>query len=311
MRARLGNQLEVFFKAYHLARKYNAKLVYVPIDVDFSEALAKKVKLVSKKDIPPKHIPINNPQILTRMANRKNYRWPLVYDVGFDCSEYKISDKNDIYIKEEIKELLFSCLESSLFPEISKDCLNVGIHVRYGDGYDHPLGSQPFYNGQILKEQSQQLPLEKRLEKGEYYLDIFRPLKAPPMQYYVDAIRILEKLLPQEKKYFLFTDHPEKEFIADLLNSHLEKEIDFQYIDYPEDKNTEDLLDLLTLSSMNVLIRPGQSTFSLAAEFFTNFSYVIYPNKYQWIGNCLVMKNIEILHNGKKHSEHKMYCNIE
>lgn len=295
-KARLGNQLLTFFDAYYVTKKHKATLVYTPIDVDIESKVRGLVPVISEREFSKIQnlIEIKKGVII---EEGKDY----FIKVGLISRQFKISEEDHKEIKSELKTMLMDCLTNFNPPETSNDVLNIALHIRTGVGFDYPQGSIQFYDEKSLIKESGNPPLpifakQKKLK----YLDVIRPLKAPPLQYFIDALKIIIENVAEEKRFFIFTDHPDKQYIMNQLNEHLDTKISFEFVDCSSiPKNELELYDLLLLSCVDGLIRPGQSTFSIAAEFLANYKYTVTPYSPVWVGNCLIMTKL-VLNNRKE-----------
>ena len=282
VKSRMGNQLLTFFCAYATAKQKNGTLVFTPIDLDIKKGLVGRLPLIETVDF--------NKLLVSGSIKKEN---DTILSIPLICTEAALRKYKLSPYKEELKEIVSSTFAQYHKLEKTPDTLHVAIHVRNGFGFDNPLRSIQLYNRNILENQKHISPSTNPINKNSF-LDVQRPLKAPPLQYYVDAINYFNKKIIGDKIFYLFTDHPDTQYIMDQLNSQLEQKIAFKKpTQYSlSEGDTRDIEELLLMSNMDALIRPGQSTFSLAAEALSEYQYVVFPSNPRWIGNCLVMERI-------------------
>lgn len=290
LKSRLGNQLLTFFCAYQVAQETKGVLVFTPIDVSVRRHLDPRLPTLDVSEF-------------IRIQERLKREGHQILSIPLIVTEQALRKHDFSLAKEEFKALLTKTLRGFKKPERIAGALRVAVHVRNGFGYDQPLGSIQLYERELLCQQ-QKLPTLPQLLKEENrklcFLDVQRPLKAPPLQYYVDALNHFNEQVPGDKIFYLFTDHPDRQYIMNQLNSKLTSKIDFN--DPPHrhgSGNLRDLEDIMLMSCMDALIRPGQSTFSLVAEVLGEYRYVVYPDHYRWIGHCLVMDTIGVKSSGE------------
>ena len=284
-RPRLGNQLINFYRAYAFAKSHDATLVLMPIYADVEEAISKRIKTISYRDF----LRIKKFIKIKSINQYRDTDIPYVFELPIRYNSMGLKQiASNLSLKNEIRDILIESCPDFSFVD-GEATLNVAVHIRTGDGFDYPRISQQFYSRKDIEEQ---IINPNSIKKGEY-LDMIRPLKAPPLQYYLNAISYFVQNHSEDTTFYVFTDHQDKESLLYSLKERLDPSVDIRvYDNYCEDELIGDLNDILVMSCMDGIIRPERSTFSIAASVLADFSYEIYPISCKWIGDCLLMNKI-------------------
>jgi hypothetical protein len=147
---------------------------------------------------------------------------------------------------------------------LPKDRLTVALHVRRG-------GKHEDYN----------------------YHRYVTPLKHPPEEYYIDALKTLQKIYPHELIYVqIFTDDEDPNKIMAQFSEHFKR----GNVIFDTHKNSGSnavLNDLFSMSKFDCLIR-SQSNLSIVSELIGNHELVIYPIGYRLEGYRPIIDQVEM-----------------
>lgn len=206
---------------------------------------------------------------------------------------------------------------------IPQDKITVAVHVRKGGGFDKPYYSIQEYpidlkidhylfitkgkkdnffhkiNKQIQEmlknEQSNNCLIESITYKTfqQPYIDLTRPLKHPPDQFYIDQIKAISAIFNDALLYvYIFTDDLEPESIVRRYKKAINKEnIIF---DFRKDENnhySNVIEDLYHMSKFDILIRP-YSSFSVIAQIIGDHKLVLSPKHGIWLNNILIIDEV-------------------
>lgn len=173
-------------------------------------------------------------------------------------------DWNDPGFRYEMLQVI-KPIKPLKLPNIPKDRIVVGVHVRTGVGHDSP----------------------------ETYKVL--PTKFPPHSYYIEQIQKIAEIFKDQPLYvYIFTDYPDPKHISDLFelsvnNSNLK----FLYREKGNHHTTNVLEDLFALTECDCLIR-GESYYSLLASKLKNFRVMITPAGYKFEGDKLTINKVDI-----------------
>jgi len=176
--------------------------------------------------------------------NRNDYDFPFLFFVDWEDPVFKA-----------ILNQMISPMVPVQCPALSKERVNVAIHVRKGTGWDIP-------NYCITPEQ----------------LTASHPLRFAPDSFFIEQLKKITRLFPEEKIYvFLFTDHNDPGQLAQKFAKDVNCER--MTIDYRASENNEFinvLDDFFALTHFDCLIR-ADSNFSFMASKLGNYTVQISP----------------------------------
>jgi len=167
-------------------------------------------------------------------------------------------DWKDPLFKMELKKMIRPC-KQLVMPEISKEGMCVGLHVRIGTGFDIP-----HINAHLNQAQDG------------------TNLKFPPLVYYTEQLKKIIDLFPEKMIIvYLFTDHTDPEELGYMFESMLDcPRIEFKYRTQENRHDLNVLEDFFALTQFDYLIRPD-ANFALVASKLGDYKILIYPRKYE------------------------------
>lgn len=162
------------------------------------------------------------------------------------------------------------------------DCLSIALHVRKNSG-----GFDP----DILHG----LPVEK-YDPKKLYVDRYYPLKMPPMSYYIQQLRTVLALYPEQRIYvYLFTDDPHPEaIVAECRQAITCERITWDYRRAGNSHTSNVVEDFFSMQQFDCLIRPD-SNLSIIAGRLGDFECVVSPVIHHWHDTTLHIDKAAIL----------------
>jgi hypothetical protein len=214
--------------------------------------------------------------------------------------------KRHLY-REHFKKLQQMLQPKVILPivEAEPDAISVAVHIRKGEGYDTPLSS-----AQIYKNVDQIYWGEKyQSKKHGSPADRSWPDKFPPEQYYIDAIRILEELLPDKKiAFYIFTDCRNTQALTERIATYCTKD-NVTFINATSPSSDSPMVDMNRIASCKCLIRP-QSAYSIVSQIKGDPMIVFSPLSCEWHNNILYVTRIR-LHLFNSTANKAMECTYE
>ncbi len=170
--------------------------------------------------------------------------------------------------------------------------VTVALHIRRGGGHDEPLFSRQYFDYDIASISQNQRQKECR-QSGVAEKNF--PHKFPPMQYYVEALKLLADRLKDVPLYvYLYTDSDHPRGLIDEIEWRVNRpNITFDCHSLPSGANTLVLEDMIAMSRYDVLIRGG-SNYPQISHLIGKHKLVIYPLDYFWYQDCLIMSPIKL-----------------
>lgn len=293
----LGDSLANYCLARVLALKYKVDFRLIPFDecekFNFYETTKQYTGSLVHR------VALNNEAELLRLVSSDTIFHSHCFT---DCGEVSAE------IAQIIKHECNLKTEFIAQPELlSLEKLNIALHIRTGLGaehYDGELYSQQLFDfdrTQVRYHSWQALPFVhltnlwfNPFKPRIIYADVtFNSLRFPPLQFYIDQLALICRLLPEAQLFVqIFTDHPDPQSLLLTLRNYFSKpQIIFHWQDY-YNKNAV-INDLYAMSRFDVLIR-SYSYFARAAELIGNHKVVIFPLKYIWDENKLIITDIGI-----------------
>ncbi len=200
---------------------------------------------------------------------------------------------------------------------IPGDAISVAVHVRKGGGYDQMYKSDQIYatslnlnhyrncfsnKNNVAVDDLLRSLRDKTITKVSVsenpnvvgYIDIVRPLKHPPDQYYIDQIKAIAALFKLPLFVYIFTDDQHPENIVAQYKKALNND-NIIFACRPEENNhySNVLTDLYAMSKFDCLIR-AYSSFSQMSQLIGNHKLVISPIYAVWNENQLIIDEILI-----------------
>ncbi len=180
--------------------------------------------------------------------------------------------------------------EKIVFPP--KDRKSIAVHIRKGGGYDGPLWSKQYFDDCDLA-----IEAETHYDYGglqKIYQDVLKPMKSPPEQYYVDQINEILSLYPNDLFYIhIFTDDANPQQLVERMQEKIQEQqrVQFGFRSAGNRHDANVLEDFISMMNFTMFIRTC-SSFSVFPHVLGNFELVVFPHKYQWVGQCLTYPEV-------------------
>jgi len=310
-------------KIHHLQKErlkgYNSKFEYIYIDCNFSHK--NTLYMIDQ---------CFYPEIWRNLANEMHANIIHPYQIAYNTSyvekgvnrpkarhdEMILVFKQDKDFIEEIQSLIKPLYE---IQEVEKPegIISVAVHVRKGGGFDKPYKSIQEYNtildvnryiyfvenrsspsykvfSILRKNNCYSLPNNYSIFR-ERYIDIIRPLKHPPDQFYLDQIKGLSEILGDVFLYvYIFTDDRNPLNIVERFRKVINNpNITFACRETENNYYSNVLDDLFAMSTFDCLIRP-YSSLSQIAELIGNHKIVLSPHHGVWHEDKLIIDEVLI-----------------
>jgi len=269
---RLGDQLIYYCIAKYIAFKYELPFYYRPFPLSDQLALSKEDPLYHEGHVAglQKILIRDEGDFLHHFNAQKNQLFII------DHTHWQISSADfDWYGTNASKEYrsLIRKLIAPTYPiptlKLPKDSLTVALHYRTGEGMAPP------YFIAIQHDESS------------------NNAKFRPFRYYVDQVKRLKNLFPDQKLYIqIFTDAIEPRKILDRFKkSFSDPLITFTTRKRVNSWKNNVFTDLFHMAQFNCLIRP-RSGFSFIAQLIGFHKLILHPKGILWIENDLIKRSI-------------------
>lgn len=305
---RLGDKLLTYTRALWVAWQNNLdlELRYFPYMEHLKLDLAhKKYHRESKESV-----------INLRRQKNIDFDSAMAYAVGYYFSDstwgslldittwYGLID-NSAFIKI-LKEHIVPC-QPYIYAPLPSNRLSVAIHIRRGGGYDAPLLA---HKVEVVDYACMHTPLCVRsdnrnmLVKREFthrskrrartrYADVADPLKFPPLDFYVHALRLIVSECNSAPLYvYIFTDDKNpvqlKTYFEELFQVY-DIQFDCRIEDNGHDKHV--IADMFDMARYQYLIRPD-SSYSKVAQLIGDHTMIVYPDHAAWSGYTFMINQI-------------------
>ncbi len=159
--------------------------------------------------------------------------------------------------------------------------ISIAMHVRRGGGFDGPLACE--------------LGDDDRQDKTVGYADVNVEAKFPPQSYYIEQLRVLDKLFQGRPLYVhVFTDDQNPQKLVDTYKKELGlSSIEFCYRTGTNKHDLNVLEDFFSLGNFDCLIR-GDSNFALVASKIFDYKLVVSPVYAHWEKNTLTIDRVDV-----------------
>lgn len=279
----LGDQLMNYIKANYLAHKYNIPFVLKPF------VNSDKFKLY---DVHPKNNTKQGP--LIRKEQQLNLSSNTINQISYFC---KIDGFNDpLFIHTWISALQdktfmnkmrnLIALKHHSIPVPPKDHISVAVHIRKPLGGGQNISLQLYDQTNLIKDKH--LPY-----------DVEWPYKSIPDQYYIDQIKKVLALLPNEPIFIkLFSNSVNPLALLNIYKREIKPDNNVTMTIDTKPFNNYIAEDMIEMTNFNYLIR-GQSNFSQISDFIGKHIMTISPNTISWYKNtkgerCLAVDTLII-----------------
>lgn len=304
---RLGDNLLTFCKSRWLAYKTNLNFFYYKFPGSHNLMLSKHEKLFTQ-DMQQKYIhirPIKNNKDISKLSTSTLY----ISDIYSGYETWQPANKNSnrkdwrIYLhytdliksfKEDVQflKILRNNLQPTQKPNIPQEilkCPTIAVHIRQGSDKDGPLYSLQLYPQKVKNFYDNKNYDNFFLIKG--FSDLQWPQKFPPLQYYINQILYINKLIKNKDVYvYIFTDSKNPAQLTKQISHAVNKKN--MIFKYRTEKATV-FDDLFAMAYSTYLIRP-HSHLSLIAEIIGNHKIAISPKKWHWSENILYITDTNI-----------------
>lgn len=294
---RLGDQLWNICKSLLLADKYSLPFIFKPFsNADkfpsqqhsaIQEESKKKIIKVFYEDDIKKNLHKENILFLTNFYTRPN---ELLYNYCLDHKQFHNKLRS-----------LFTPNTTTNRINLPNDKITVALHVRKGSKTDPQQSSLQEYvttdtMTNYVVDQQELFVASSEHKTNSSAVDKRYPLKFPPHQYYIDAIKKLSELLHHKPLYVhLFTDHHNPE----MLVKKIKQLVDLPNIEWQarSNKTKQEITvfdDFYNMIQCNCLIR-SDSSFSKVIQLLGNYQTIIYPINGTWYDKKLIIDQVGIV----------------
>lgn len=256
---RLGDHIITYLKCLRAAQKYN--LHFIPTPFKHSEHF-----FSSSKNLRIYRSNIKDEAAIIRHLDTDAL---LVIDYSFRIN--LLEAIKDPEFKSMIQETFL--IEPKEEISVPNGYTSVAIHIRKGSSNDPPLFA------------------DQTIRRIKGYAEYYWPLKFPPNQYYVDQLRYLVTLFPNEKLFiYIFTDHKNPLHLKQLFEEIFKEYPHFIFSCRDKSIAYQKTIveDLVSMAQFDCLIR-SESNFSKVAHFIGNNKIVIYPISSHWENDKMII----------------------
>lgn len=184
--------------------------------------------------------------------------------VGGGFFSFKVNWKDERF-RDMLRELI-APLGPMAIIKPPPDRMSVALHIRDGGGFD----------------------------QGYYRLEL--PLKFPPLSFYIDGLKYILTLFPDQPIYcHLFTDAQNPEELVKNIQQSLPVNSLIEF-NYRKENNRHDaniLEDFFSLFEFQALIRPS-SNFSIIPSLLKDYAIVYAPKTFRSDGKSVVIREADI-----------------
>jgi len=261
---RLGNKLLLYSGAKYFSWKHQIPLLYKEFKYSDQFKLH-ETSVVYKSDITSQFTKVKK---LSKFKKDSIKSQSILY--VNDMMEGEFVDWDNQEFIAELRREISPRFASNLAIDLPSDSITVAVHVRRGGNYDD------MYQTFDEDQSSNALPTR-------YFADRKFPLKFPNDDYYIEQIKTIAQICPDQKIFvFIFTDdlHPDKiiEKYNKIINNPL---ITYRCRSGKVDENTNVIDDFFAMGSFDCLIR-SDSTYSVMIDYLREYALVFYPKSYYW-----------------------------
>ena len=261
---RFGDNLIAYSKALWVSYKTNVPLLYRPFEYGNQLELSRLHQPLGDRSFASK-VMVKTEEDIASMSQDGDtiysVSWSTRFPIDWDNQEFKELLKKEIMSKRPLHKLT-----------LPKDRLAVAVHLRTGSGQDKTL------------------QIRKRITDRDY------PHKFPPNSLYINQLKRLSELLDDQPLYVhLFTDSRNPINLVKLLKKEVNKpNIKYGYIKSRQRSKHGVLQDFFAMTQFKYFIR-SQSSFSIMANYLSDWKIIIYPKQCVWGGNTVIVKEVVTL----------------
>lgn len=290
---RLGDQIWNICKSLMLADKYSLPFIMKP----FNES-----------EHFPIHRTIDNAQSennIVRISHETDIETNLEKDVLF-LSHFYTKPKTVLYNycleNKEFQKKLTALFTPNIITNINlpNNKITVGMHIRKGSNTDTATSSlQEYYvheNEISYTVDSKEIPVASAAQQtSSNAMDKRYPIKFPPNQYYIEALKKFSELVHHQPLYVhVFTDSKNPEELLEQLKTVNLSNVEWHIRNNKEKHNNTLISDFAQMTKFNCLIRPD-SSFSKVIQLIGNYTTIIYPIHGTWYDNKLLIDTVGII----------------
>ena len=273
---RFGDNLSTYCKAKIFSYKYDIPLLYKLFEYSDQLTMHNEETLLTSdmKNQFDAIIKVNTEDDIKKNKNKNvllvtNFYTPApgLYEYGFTNPE-KAAD---------IK-LLLTPINPPPSIEKNNNEVTIALHVRKGGGFDAPLASE-------------------KITKKPQFADQQWPTKFPPDKYYIDQLRMIKKLIGDEKKIivYLFTDDKDPARLVEKYQKELiDLNLEFRYRTSGNSHKANVVEDFYMMGQCDCLIRSA-SLLARACQLVGTHQIIIYPIQGYWVDDTLIINPVGII----------------
>lgn len=270
---RLGDQLLLYVKAKWISYNNNIPLALAPNEHYEGLVMRRKESFFSSFPKSRHRRKIHSPNILLEKKSKGYY-----FVEYFPLPSYEnlsLMRKDPVFMSK-VRELISPITPVKLL-HLPTDRITVALHIRTESCAAKSCRSVQVYDISTIDT-------EPFIPENKEYMDFDFPEKFPPLQFYIDQLKILSEYFDHSPLYvYIFTDDLDPENLKNLIN----KEVNLRNISYNYRKNQvhPELVihqDFFSMMKFDCLIRPTSSNYSLLADFLGEHKVVIAPKSFHW-----------------------------
>jgi hypothetical protein len=296
---RLGDMLIMYTKAKWLAFHYNVPFLYKPFkysdqfklhfnEQQFSEDLVQGYRSSRLVDTAENADTLFDTTDNTVYTIGYYFNLPGWNETAKKYDSQEIMSWPEIYTdKQFLRELKKNITPNNptVLANLPSDSITIAVHIRRGGGFDLPILSHQLYT---LKE----INPDEEVPAGRY-ADREWPFKFPPLQYYVDQIKRLSRMMHDAKIYvYIYTDDQDPAAIMNIIATAVNKKnITFDCRKEGNYHAYNVVEDMAAMAQYDCLIRSG-SNYPQVSQLMGNHRFVIYPKSCRWIGKNLIINEV-------------------
>ncbi|MGB8468299.1 MAG: hypothetical protein WCE21_04800 [Candidatus Babeliales bacterium] len=294
---RLGDHLVLLLKTLWLSYKYQIPFVCKPFKGSHYFTIHEQM-VQRKKKTSYKHT-IHCLKEATIASTRAH---DYAYGVDFNCIVHAPSINRFQLFRAYAQELLQPVVPVPLLKR--DDAIAIAVHIRKGSGADTGLLSIQQFPSKptVLHISNEPLVIQEPNytnaqvpQRHSPHMDINFPLRFAPEQYYIDQIKCVAHLFPDQLlDLFIFTDAAEPHALLERIRANVDDNRMQWYVqEQSSDGQWAVVRDLFLMAQCDCLIR-ARSHLAHVAEFLGNHQLVLFPRAYRWHHHCLYITDVAL-----------------
>jgi hypothetical protein len=270
-----SDQLELHVREQHytdeIARKYKKQIItcYDTSDIAEPKTLSKDYMLYQ---VHYYFNPMEWGEYQRKYDSQEIMAWPGVYT----NTAFRAELKKNIAPRYSIQT-----------PNLPADKITVAVHIRNGGGFDNPILSRQLYDIEDLDVDNE--------EVQGVFSDRYWPFKFPPLQYYVDQIKLLSEMYDNAPIYlYIYTDSNDPISMMNMIDTAVHKPNITYACRETDNHHAKNVLeDIFAIAQYDCLIRSG-SNYPQISQMIGDHKVVIWPKSCKWIGNTLIIDDVGV-----------------